>query len=82
MGLSARVATIPPGFSTRSILIAGQGLNDTLTALGNVLLAVAAKPRVTPTNNQVSGKSARKQLQCYSGQGAGTRGVSTSVCRL
>lgn len=53
MGISARVATVPPGFAARFILVAGQGLNDTVTALGSSLLAASGKARVPATLNQV-----------------------------
>lgn len=53
VGLSARVASIPQGFTASSILVAGQGINDTVTALGSVLLAQSGKTRVVPALNQV-----------------------------
>lgn len=53
VGLSARVQVVPAGFTTRSILVAGQGVNDTVTALGSVLLASSGKQRVVPALNQV-----------------------------
>ena len=46
MGLSARVASVPAGWSSRSLLVGGQGLNDTMFCLGSALLAVGGKARL------------------------------------
>ena len=46
VGASARVEALPPGFTSRTIVLGGSGINDTVFALGSALLAVAGKPRL------------------------------------
>lgn len=46
VGVSARVGAIPAGFTSRTIVQGGAGINDTVFALGSALLAVSGKPRL------------------------------------
>jgi hypothetical protein len=46
VGASARVEALPAGFTSRTIVLGGSGINDTVFALGSALLAVAGKPRL------------------------------------
>ena len=45
VGVSARVGALPAGFTSRTIVQGGAGINDTMFSLGSALLAVAGKPR-------------------------------------
>ena len=47
VGVSARVEALPAGFTSRTIVLGGAGINDTVFALGSALLAAAGKPRKT-----------------------------------
>jgi hypothetical protein len=47
VGVSARVEALPPGFTSRTIVLGGAGINDTVFALGSALLAVGGKPRLS-----------------------------------
>ena len=46
--LQGTVDPIPAGFSTRSLLVAGQGVNDTMYAWGDALLLLGGKTRPGP----------------------------------
>lgn len=46
VGVSARVESLPPGFTSRTIVLGGSGINDTVFALGSALLALGGKPRL------------------------------------
>ncbi len=45
-GFNGRIAAVPPGHVLRSILVAGQGVNDTMHGWGNVLLQVGETKRL------------------------------------
>jgi len=47
VGVSARVDALPPGFTSRTIILGDSGINDTVFALGSALLAVGGKPRLS-----------------------------------
>lgn len=47
-GIKDSVGVIPPNFVHETILVGGQGFNDTLIAFGDALLAKSGKPRVDP----------------------------------
>ena len=47
-GIKASVTSIPPKFEHDTLIVAGHGLNDTLVAFGDILLAKSGKPRVDP----------------------------------
>ena len=47
LGLSARVTSVPPSFRSRSLLVGGQGINNTMFALGSALLALSGKARLS-----------------------------------
>lgn len=52
-GIKQTVESIPKGFEHASVLVAGHGINDTLVAWGDVLLAIGGKPRTNPYNDFV-----------------------------
>ena len=51
IGFNGKLAAIPVGYRFSSVLVAGQGITDTMHAWGDMLLTVGNKPRTTPTQD-------------------------------
>ena len=47
-GIRGSVDSLPPGFSHSTVLVAGEGINATLSKWGDVLLAMSGKSRTDP----------------------------------
>jgi hypothetical protein len=67
VGASARVEALPAGFTSRTIVLGGSGINDTVFALGSALLQVAGKPRLAVTEVEDIGT---KYLSLWTDNGA------------
>ena len=51
VGFNSALDGIPAGYSFKSVLVAGQGITDTMHAWGDVLLAQGNKTRTGPTSD-------------------------------
>ena len=52
-GIKASVRSVPAGFAHETLLVAGRGVNDTLVAFGDALLARTGKARALPYDDFV-----------------------------
>ena len=51
VGFNGKLDGIPVGYKMQSVLVAGQGITDTMHAWGDMLLLAGNKSRTTPTQN-------------------------------
>lgn len=51
VGFNGELASLPPGYRLRSLLVAGAGVNDTVHAWGEALLLAGGKKRTGPTDD-------------------------------
>ena len=50
-GFNGKMASVPAGYTLQSVLVAGQGVTDTMHAWGDLLLQTGGKQRTAPTQD-------------------------------